>query len=195
MRLSSVAASFLLLLPLVSTEALPALDPCWRRCFTPKLACNDGDWPCKLFQEEADPQSPSRWTDCLRFLSQSSSKLPPHRNDSLHPPNLYRQPSFRPYRPPHTIHREMSKAPSSRHPGQCQRPSDSRYCILRDSRPYCWRCSCYKTRSRNHIGKSQRHHDDVHWHRHQRQWGPGDLHSARPCRLDRDNLRESGHED
>ncbi|KAL8851495.1 MAG: hypothetical protein Q9221_003595 [Calogaya cf. arnoldii] len=46
MRLSSVAASFLLLLPLVSTEALPALDPCWRRCFTPKLACNDGDWPC-----------------------------------------------------------------------------------------------------------------------------------------------------
>ncbi|KAL8835917.1 MAG: hypothetical protein Q9176_006601 [Flavoplaca citrina] len=46
MRLSSVATSFLLLLPLASTEALPALDPCWRSCFTPKLACKDGDWPC-----------------------------------------------------------------------------------------------------------------------------------------------------
>ncbi|KAL8753357.1 MAG: hypothetical protein Q9199_005109 [Rusavskia elegans] len=46
MKLSSVVASFLLLLPLASTEALPALDPCWRRYFTPKLACKDGDWPC-----------------------------------------------------------------------------------------------------------------------------------------------------
>ncbi|KAL8883438.1 MAG: hypothetical protein Q9192_007166 [Flavoplaca navasiana] len=46
MRLSSVARYILLLLPLASTEALPALDPCWRSCFTPKLACKDGDWPC-----------------------------------------------------------------------------------------------------------------------------------------------------
>ncbi|CAL8585057.1 hypothetical protein XPA_010636 [Xanthoria parietina] len=46
MRLSSAAASFLLLLPLASTEAFPALDPCWRRCITPKLPCKDGDWPC-----------------------------------------------------------------------------------------------------------------------------------------------------
>ncbi|KAL8995443.1 MAG: hypothetical protein Q9169_004814 [Polycauliona sp. 2 TL-2023] len=57
MRLSSVAASFLLLLPLASTEALPALDPCWRSCFTPKLACKDNDWLCKLLQQV--PYSPS----------------------------------------------------------------------------------------------------------------------------------------
>ncbi|KAI4262585.1 MAG: hypothetical protein L6R42_002243 [Xanthoria sp. 1 TBL-2021] len=46
MKLSSIVASFLLLLPQASTEALPALDSCWRRCFTPKLACKDGDCPC-----------------------------------------------------------------------------------------------------------------------------------------------------
>ncbi|KAL8860927.1 MAG: hypothetical protein Q9178_002682 [Gyalolechia marmorata] len=53
MRPSSIACSFLLLLPLVSTDALPALDPCWRQCFTHELACKDGDWPCAL--SEAKP--------------------------------------------------------------------------------------------------------------------------------------------
>ncbi|KAL8727428.1 MAG: hypothetical protein Q9181_005715 [Wetmoreana brouardii] len=46
MRLSTVPYSFLLLLPSVSTEALPALDPCWRQCVTHKLPCADGHWPC-----------------------------------------------------------------------------------------------------------------------------------------------------
>ncbi|KAL8782264.1 MAG: hypothetical protein Q9213_005538 [Squamulea squamosa] len=46
MRLLSIACSFLLLLRAASTEALPALDPCWRPCFTHELACKDGDWPC-----------------------------------------------------------------------------------------------------------------------------------------------------
>ncbi|KAI4265982.1 MAG: hypothetical protein L6R38_009034 [Xanthoria sp. 2 TBL-2021] len=67
MRHLSVAASFLLLLPLASTEALPALDPCWRRCFTPKLACKDGDWPC--FCREA--RQTSLITDTIACILQT----------------------------------------------------------------------------------------------------------------------------
>ncbi|KAI4236441.1 MAG: hypothetical protein L6R40_006151 [Gallowayella cf. fulva] len=46
--IASMASSFfiLLLLPLVSAEALPALDPCWRQCITHQLPCADNDWPC-----------------------------------------------------------------------------------------------------------------------------------------------------
>ncbi|KAL8799578.1 MAG: hypothetical protein Q9182_005789 [Xanthomendoza sp. 2 TL-2023] len=44
--IATTASSFLFLLPCVSSEALPALDPCWRQCFTRKLPCADRDWPC-----------------------------------------------------------------------------------------------------------------------------------------------------
>ncbi|KAL8690209.1 MAG: hypothetical protein Q9218_004291 [Villophora microphyllina] len=48
MRLSLITtiAYAQLLLQLVSTEALPALDPCWRQCVTHQLPCADADWPC-----------------------------------------------------------------------------------------------------------------------------------------------------
>ncbi|KAL8902417.1 MAG: hypothetical protein Q9207_004738 [Kuettlingeria erythrocarpa] len=49
MRLSTIAStaySLVLLLPSVSAEAFPALDPCWRQCVTHLLPCPDGRWKC-----------------------------------------------------------------------------------------------------------------------------------------------------
>ncbi|KAL8681130.1 MAG: hypothetical protein Q9186_002723 [Xanthomendoza sp. 1 TL-2023] len=44
--IANTASSFFSLLPFVSAEALPALDPCWRQCFNHELPCADRDWPC-----------------------------------------------------------------------------------------------------------------------------------------------------